>query len=81
MPSICTFSLEVREHVDILAGLEHRGSPWNQRVDEPPTLQEGRWLALDSLVVPKHTQIVHVFKFSDVVLFVHLEQTNSCVDS
>ena len=74
----CTFPLEVGEHVDIFAGLEHGGPPWNQRVDEPSTLEEGGRLALDPLVVSEHTESVHVFKLSDVVLLVHLEQTYTC---
>ena len=75
---IYTFPLEVGEHVDIFAGLEHGGPPWNQRVDEPPALEEGGWLALDPVVVPEHTESVHVFKLSDVVLLVNLEQTYTC---
>ena len=72
------FSLEVGEHVDLVAGLEHGGFPWDQRVDEPVALEEGRGLALDPLVVPEHTHVVHVFEFSDVIVFVDLKQANTC---
>ena len=70
---LSTFSLEVREHVDVIAGLENRGFPWNQWINESSALEEGRGLSLDSLVVTKYIQTVNVLKLPDMICLVHLE--------
>ena len=72
-----TFFPQLREHIRPLSRLEDRGTPAEQRVHEPPTLQEGRGLSPDGLPVVEHTQSIHVLVLADMLRAVHLKQRDT----
>ena len=81
LPSLLSLSLtiilQLWKHVDFIACFQYGGFPWDQGVNEPPTLEECRGLPLNFLLVLEHTESVDIFKLPHMFFAINLKQRNT----